>query len=586
MKNDMPGTPEDLSVIPGAGQLTLRWSPVEGAVGYLIYRAEDPDGPWAELDHGNSDVRPVTGPPYSDADVVPGHRYQYAVAAVPAVDHPAGPRTDPVTATALAGQAGPLTVRVDASQVTGQLRRVWRMIGTDRLSQLCPVADGPGNTVSTEFREALKISHDHLDVELVRAHAIFHDDLGVFRMTAGRPAYDFSRVDRIIDELRELGLRPVVELSFMPHDLAADPGQTVFTYQGIISPPRDWSLWRELCSRLAQHCVDRYGIDEVSQWGFEVWNEPDLKAFWAASQADYFRLYDEAALGIKAVDERLRVGGPATAAVNWIAEFAAHVAETGVPADFISTHTYGNVPVDLRPLLARHGLADVEIWWTEWGVGHTHFAALHDSAYGAPFILRGMKSAQDGRVGALAYWVASDHFDEIGPPPRLFHGGFGLLTVGNLRKPRYWALRLAQELGDSVLATSVDGDGADSLVEAWAARHESGTIDILVWNASPSAAKYQGDPVLDRTVTVRIDGLDRHRYRPLLARVDNEHSNITRHLPADAEWPDTAQWAVLRQHDQLAEWPMHDLQATGGQASLELSLPMPGVARIRLLPES
>jgi xylan 1,4-beta-xylosidase len=484
--------PDGVSVAAGAGQLTLRWSPVDGAVGYVIYRAEDRDGPWTELDHGNSDVRPVAGPPYTDADVIPGYTYWYAVAAVSAVDHPPGPRAEPVAATASAGYAQPLTLRVDASQVAGQLRRVWRMAGSDRLSQLRLPADDQGNAVSAEFSQALKAAHDELGVELVRAHAIFHDDIGVFRMADGHPSYDFSGVDRIIDELRELGLRPVLELGFMPHDLAADPGRTVFTYRGIISPPRDWSLWRQLCARLAQHLVDRYGIDEVAHWGFEVWNEPDLEAFWTGSQADYFRLYDEAARGIKAVDSRLRVGGPATAAVDWIAEFAAHVAQTGVPANFISTHTYGNTPVDLRPLLARHGLTTTEVWWTEWGVGHTHFAPLHDSAYGAPFILRGLKSAQDGHVDALAYWVISDHFDELGPPPRLFHGGFGLLTVGNLRKPRYWALRLAQELGDDVLATSIDGDGAGSLVEAWAARHKSGVIDILVWNAAPSAAKYQG----------------------------------------------------------------------------------------------
>ena len=98
--------------------------------------------------------------------------------------------------------------------------------------------------------------------------------------------------------------------------------------------------------------------------------------------------------------------------------------------------------------MRRHGFDDAKVWWTEWGVGHTHFHPVHDTAFAAPFVLHGFKSAQ-GRVDALAYWVVSDHFEELGRPPRLLHGGFGLLTVGNLRKPRWWAVSLAAEQGDA-----------------------------------------------------------------------------------------------------------------------------------------
>src|SRR5690606_13844824 len=150
----------------------------------------------------------------------------------------------------------------------------------------------------------------------------------------------------------------------------------------------------------------------------------------------------------------LLVGGPATAASEWIEDLCAYCAETGTPLDFVSTHTYGNAPVSVWPSLRRHGLDHVQVWWTEWGVGHTHFHPIHDTAYGAPFILRGYKSAQ-GRVDALAYWVISDHFEELGRPPRLLHGGFGLLTVGNLRKPRWWAVAMAEGLGDEVVASTV-----------------------------------------------------------------------------------------------------------------------------------
>ena len=133
----------------------------------------------------------------------------------------------------------------------------------------------------------------------------------------------------------------------MPAALARDPEQSVFTYRGIISPPRDLAEWHDLVAALAQHLVDRYGIEEVAQWAFEVWNEPNLEVFWSGTREEYLRLYDESARAVKSVDPRLRVGGPSTAAGEWVESLAAHAA-SGVPLDFLSTHTYGNLPLDVR----------------------------------------------------------------------------------------------------------------------------------------------------------------------------------------------------------------------------------------------
>ena len=252
----------------------------------------------------------------------------------------------------------------------------------------------------------------------------------------------------------------------------------MFTYRGIISPPADWSEWRALVAALATHLVERYGIDEVSQWAFEVWNEANLEVFWTGTREEYLRLYAESARAVKGVDPRLRVGGPSTAAGEWIEALAAYAAGEGLPLDFATTHTYGNLPLDARASLARHGFDGAPIWWTEWGVSPTHFGPIHDGVIGAPFVLSGYADVQ-GRLDALAYWVISDHFEELGRPPRLFHDGFGLLSVGNLRKPRYWAVHLAAHQGDHVLASSLDGDAAGVLVQAWATRHDDGTVDVL-----------------------------------------------------------------------------------------------------------
>lgn len=579
--------PAALTAQQGAGHIRLSWLPLPGAAGYLIERTQAADGAPQILRHGGSDVPAVPGLTFADTGVADGTSYQYRVAGVSGAELPAGAWSEPAAGHTTGATPGPVDVSVNAMTVTGRLERVWRMVGAERLSQL-RVADATpgsadGRSIGSEFAEALRLGHDDLGATTVRAHAILHDDNAVVsRAGDGGLRFDFTRVDAIYDQVLALGLRPVVELSFMPAALARDPRQTVFAYRGVISPPADWAEWRHLVGQLTRHLIRRYGAVEVAQWAFEVWNEPNLVVFWPGTQEEYLRLYDEAARAIKAVDPRLRVGGPATAAGEWVGMLAAHAASAGVPLDFVSTHTYGNLPIDLRPSLSQNGAAGIPVWWTEWGVGSTHFGPVHDSPLGAPFVLSGFLSAQ-GRLDAVAYWVISDHFEELGRPPRLFHNGFGLLTVGNLRKPRYWAVHLAAHMGDEVLSSRCDGDGAGTIVQAWATRHTDGMVDVLVWNGTINADLMNGDPRLDRNVQLTISGLRGGTYEAALARVDQQHSNVVAHCPPDVTWPDEALWARLRDTDRLDTQQLPDLTlADGDDARFDFHLPMPGIARIRL----
>lgn len=574
--------PGGIRAEPGVGHIRLQWEPVPGAVGYLIERTDLDAARPHIVSHGGSDVPAVATSRFADTGVADGTEYHYRVGAVAGADFPVWAWSERVSAGTLAEKPAPLDVRVDAATVTGGLRRVWRMVGAERLSQLRVGIDGHGHDVGAEFAHALRLAHDDLGVHEVRAHAILHDDNSVAtRGPEGTIVVNFDLVDWIYDQLLAIGVKPVVELSFMPAVLARDTSETVFGYRGIVSPPADWAEWRELVRGLVGHLVDRYGREEVRTWAFEVWNEPNLVVFWSGTQEEYLRLYDEAARAVKSVDQQLRVGGPSTAAAEWVEALVAHAAASGIDLDFVSTHTYGNLPLDLRPALHRHGFADVPIWWTEWGVGATHFGPIHDSVFGAPFILSGLAAAQT-RADALAYWVISDHFEELGRPPRLFHDGFGLLTVGNLRKPRYWAVHLAEHLGDRVLDTQVTGDGADVLVQAWAARHDDGTVDVLIWNGSINAELRTGDPRLDRRVRLAVVGLGAGGYQVELARIDEHHSNVVAQCPPDVEWPDAAQWAHLRRHDELHTQRLEDIMPTDGTARFVFDIPMPGVARIRL----
>jgi xylan 1,4-beta-xylosidase len=195
-----------------------------------------------------------------------------------------------------------------------------------------------------DWQEHLRRCRRELGFERVRFHGLLCDDVGTHVQHGGQSIDSFFNADRIIDFLLSIEVRPFVELSFMPRALASGD-QTIFSYRANVTPPADPGAWAGLVHRLASHWVDRYGIEEVRRWYFEVWNEPNLAAFWAGTQEDYFALYRATALALKSVDVGLRVGGPATAANAWLPEFLDFCEREGLPADFVSTHHYPNDPL-------------------------------------------------------------------------------------------------------------------------------------------------------------------------------------------------------------------------------------------------
>jgi len=580
--------PTDIRASAGRGQVTLDWAPVEGAAGYVIERAPAADGPWDLLQIGEPEVRPVPHPPFTDTSGTPGSQAHYRVAAAASVKDFDQPRSDVVAATPTVDGPAEISIEIETTNVTGPIERPWRpMIGSEHLSQIEAGIGPGGRPIGAEFSEALRLAHDELGVEAVRAHAILGDDLGTYSEFGGRPVYDFRGIDRIYDHVLALGLRPIVELSFMPHDLASDPSKTVFDYGAIVSPPRDWDRWEELVFELTAHLVSRYGRDEVRRWAFEVWNEANLDVFWSGTRDEYMRLYDVSVRAVKSVDAALLVGGPASAAGKWVDEMLAHCRAAGSPIDFVSTHTYGNAPLDLRPIAARHGYPGLPQWWTEWGAHASHFNPVHDSPWSAAYLVRGMASAM-GRTEALAYWTISDHFEELGRPPRLLHGGFGLLAVGNLRKPRWWGLWMLEQLLPSRLATTVTGDGAGDMVQAIGSRDDDGRISILAWNGTVDVTKAGGEPLLDRSASLRVSGLERNRYRLQHRRLDEAHSNLVASWAAigGGDWPDEGQWQRLAEANHLEDLePERVVEISSGSLELDFELPMPSVSLLELTPD-
>jgi xylan 1,4-beta-xylosidase len=365
-----------------------------------------------------------------------------------------------------------------------------------------------------DWQAQLKRAHDELGMRHVRFHGILCDDLGTLIGEGDTLFYSFFNADLIFDFLRSIGMRPFVELSFMPGVLASGD-KTVFHYRANVTPPKDYAQWAVLIRKLVSHWVDRYGLDEVRQWFFEVWNEPNLTAFGSGRQEDYFELYRYSAEAIKGVDKLLRVGGPATADNAWVADFLKFCRAANLPADFVSTHHYptddfGQPGDDTEAQLAastrsalrnearlvRKQAGDVPVYYTEWCTSSNPRDPLHDDPYAAAFIVKTVLEA-NGLVQGYSYWTFSDIFEENYFPSVPFQGGFGLLNIHGIAKPAYRAFQLLHGLGTAMVPV----EGTHETVDAWFVRGEGGAATLMLTNFAPAASSHR-----DRAGVVHAEG--------------------------------------------------------------------------------
>ncbi|MDE2252544.1 MAG: glycosyl hydrolase family 39 [Gammaproteobacteria bacterium] len=439
------------------------------------------------------------------------------------------------------------------------------------------------------YRNDLREVRDVTGLRYVRFHNILHDEVGVYEEDEhGNPRYNFSYVDQIYDGLLKNGVRPFVEIGFMPKKLALRQDVHPFWYRPIVSPPKDYAKWDALMTAFAQHLIDRYGIDEVAQWYFEVWNEPNLD-FWTGEpkQATYFELYDHTARSLKAISPRLRVGGPATSSAHWVDDFLRHVAAAHVPVDFVSSHGYGDdsvedlfgtherIPMDQRVCraiakvhgqIAASAQPGLPLMWTEWNVPSFGPLKARDTAYVGAGLADDIAQC-DGLVDEMSYWTFSDVFEENGPGREPFTGSFGLMGLGGIRKPSYTAFALLHKLGEQRLDSVVP----DVLVT----RRQDGSIAIAVWNLVDP-----GSGGGERTRELEFPGL-RPGATVQLRRIDDRHGSSLAAYEAMGRprYPSTAQVALL---NRAAELPAATPLQLGAGNSLRLMLPPNGLVLLEI----
>ncbi len=443
------------------------------------------------------------------------------------------------------------------------------------------------------YRNDLRAVKQATDLRYVRFHAIFQDEVGLYdEDKQGNPVYNFSYIDQIYDGLLANGVRPFVELSFMPKKLAADKNALhAFWYKQNISPPKDYARWDDMIRQFTKHLVDRYGAKEVEQWYFEVWNEPNLD-FWAGDprQATYFELYDHTARDVKSVDPRLRVGGPATAQAAWADVFIRHCAENKVPVDFVSSHVYGNdksedvfgtterIPRDqmvcravkkVHDQIKASAKPDLPLIWSEFNASYMNEPAVTDSTYMGPWLADTIRQC-DGLVNMMSYWTFSDVFEEQGVVKEPFYGGFGLMAERRIPKPAFAAFELLHKLGDERIAVD------SNLVLA--TRRKDGTRVIAVWNYAPPGEAGVREVATAKAVVLKFKG---HPVKhATIFRVDGEHGDVrsTYEKMGSPRYPTEAQMETLRSAARLAAPENRDVH----NGELTLTLPSYGLAVIEV----
>lgn len=353
-----------------------------------------------------------------------------------------------------------------------------------------------------DFHEQLKQIRGEIGFEYVRFHGIFSDQLLVYNQKSdGSYYFNFNHIDSLLDNLLEVGLKPFIEIGFMPRDLAST-GDKIFWWDAYISPPRDMDRWLNLLDAFFRHLINRYGLQKVRTWYFEFWNEPEVEYFWSGTRQEFFTFYAESYRCIKAIDSEIKLGGFGTIDFtnyqDWLDAFDAFIQSENIGIDFFSFHVY-NLSQNFAPKANSIGsLNDVEragnaiqkiaesggimlgdgqnfsgcidriidkvkglsslnkeLWITEWNANTDSRDLVHDTCYMATFIIKNALENNE-KVTGMGFWTFTDIFDEFQLEQPLFHGGFGLLTYNGIKKAGYHAFYFLSKLGENIVSRDED----------------------------------------------------------------------------------------------------------------------------------
>lgn len=457
-----------------------------------------------------------------------------------------------------------------------------------------------GLALQREYQDQLRLVQEEIGFCHIRGHGLFSDDMAIYQEYEGedgekRVEYNFTYLDLVMDSYVRLGLRPFLELGFMPDKLASGE-QTIFYWRGNTTAPKDYGAWCGLVGATLSHLMERYGQEEVVRWPIEVWNEPNLPGFWKdADMEEYFRLFKETFRAVKALDPRFRVGGPAICGVQdelWIREFLNFCEREDIPLDFVTRHHYtteipqreghygyaslSDAEAGFRNLQSTRDIVDsferyagLEIHITEFNTSYIPSCPLHDTNQNAAYIAQQLSRLGDVNE-SYSYWTFGDIFEEQGVPFTPFHGGFGLVANGCIPKPTFWTFKFYKDL---------EGRCVHRSQELLILRTEKGGYQGIAWNAHRTRTGR------DLELSVSLPACGEEEYVMITRTVDEQTCNPLR------LWHDLGEPSSLSEEEKKL---LRDgarpfvssgrLEAKGGKLRLALAVREFGVVSFELRP--
>lgn len=405
----------------------------------------------------------------------------------------------------------------------------------------------------------------------VNFHGLLSDDMRVCSRDAyGKLQFSFTYVDAALDFVLKAGLKPVIQLSFMPKVLAMHPERTIFHTCMINSPPTKMEEWNLLIVALYKHLAIRYGETSLQEWLFVIWNEPDtpLTMFGFEKARDFYRFYKATYRALKELQPNLKIGAPAIYLnveddASWLRSFASWTKEQCCIPDFLLIHYYGTqylakqdwqsdvlsqpmrITTDAdameRCVHLIHALAKelydfpMPVYLSEWNFTPSHADLLNDTCFASCYIVRSILKNYDS-LDAFCHWMLTDLCEENPIPSELFHGGMGLFTFNGIAKASYYAYRFLSKLGDCLVANG----------EGYFVTSKGNDYIILVYNYAHYSKLYAQGELLDMSLT--------ERYTPFAAaqacdahftftQIRNGRYQVTEHILSRASGSSYDLWA-------------------------------------------
>lgn len=390
--------------------------------------------------------------------------------------------------------------------------------------------------LNSDIQDMLRDLQKNVGYDYIKFHGILSDDMMVVSRINGKLHFHYTLVDRALDFLLSIGLKPLIQLSFMPRELAADPNKTVCYSPFITSPPKEMSEWELLIEDFTRHLLERYGIEEVITWPFSIWNEPvtPKSMFGFGNDPVFFRFYEHTFHTVKRVCPDITIGSPSLLYMEnlgndkWIREFIAHCKKRNCVPEFMNVHYYADIfPPNnpnytlthaatssfpkrtddfslwigsLKKVFSSLGLGDLPVYLTEWNLTFSHRNLINDTCFKSCYIMKNLLKNYD-RLDSFGYWSLTDLLEENALPDTLFHGGLGIYTMNGLRKNVFYAFYFANMLGDELIATD----------DGYFLTRKGDSYQMITYNYIHYGSLFASGELFDITETNRYSAFDMSR---------------------------------------------------------------------------